>query len=422
LGGARGCGPAAPAPDAATAIDGGPDAPAPDRLTLAIDGPSFAFARQSTCYGAVHSGGDEAVVSIVWADGTTEVLAAGVDEACHTYPYPGPLVMGMSVDARGMHAEATMLVHVVFEPAVRRPTWSSSIAYDPALDQVWVVEPDADLVTVIDAVTRTLVTRVEVGDRPRTVAISEGTAVVVCEGDGTARLIDTSTRAQRTVELGRGSGPYGVIADPRGGDAWVTLEASGELARISLGSGAVLGRAAIGRDPRGLSMRDDGTISITRWRSTQDAAAVVVVDASDPGSPSVVGDVLLPRDVGLDSDTDSDGVLSFVSAIAPSPDGGRVVVGGLKANTVAGTYRSDHPLSSQTTARAATAEILLGELGTLGTDSFRHPFDDLDAISAAVFSPMGERMFVAMPGAEVVIVVDAFSFDSAGFLDRSETS
>ncbi len=131
----------------------------------------------------------------------------------------------------------------------------------------------------------------------------------------------------------------------------------------------------------------------------------------------MVGEVLLPRDVGLDSDTDSDGVLSFVSAIAPSPDAGRVVVGGLKANTVAGTFRSDDPLTTQTTARAATAEILLGTLGTLGTDSFRHPFDDLDSISALVFTPMGERMFVAMPGAEVVIVVDAFSFDSAGSID-----
>ncbi len=415
------CGPSAVSPnqDAATApTDAGRDAPL-GRLTLAIEGPSFAFARQSTCFRAVHDGGPDARVSVVWADGTTEDLALGVIEACHTYPYPGPVVMGMSVDARGMHADATLLVRVVFEPAVTRPTASSSIAYDAALDRVWAVEPDADLVTVIDAATRTLVARIPVGDRPRTVAIADGVAIVACQGDGSFHLIGTGDGAHRTIALDAGAAPFGVAADPRGGHAWATLQASGELALIDLASGTVSTRLAIGRDPRGISVRADGTISITRWRSTQDAATVVVVDAHDLSSPTMVGEVLLPRDEGLDSDTDSDGVLSFVSAIAPSPDGGRVVVGGLKANTVAGTYRSDHPLSSQTTARGATAEILLGDLGTLGTDSFRHPFDDLDAVSAAVFSPMGERIFVAMPGAEVVIAVDAFSFDSAGSIDQT---
>jgi YVTN family beta-propeller protein len=411
------CGPATTPTDAAVTSDAGVDSAPPDRLTLAIEGPDFAFATESACFHAAHGGGADAVVHVVWADGTLEDLAPGVSDACHVYPYPGPLVMGMSVDARGMHADATRLVHVVFEPAALRPTASSSIAYDAARDRVWAVEPDADLVTVIDATTRALVTRIAVGDRPRTVAIAEGFAVVACQGDGTVHVLGTTDDTHRTITLGAGSGPYGVAADPRGTRAWATLQASGELVSIDLASAAIGARLPVGRDPRGLSVRADGSIAITRWRATQDAAAVALVDAHDPSAPVLVGDVLLPRDVGLDSDTDNDGVLSFVSAIAPSPDGGRVVVGGLKANTVAGTYRSDHPLSSQTTARGATAEILLGALGTLGTDSFRHPFDDLDSIAAAVFSPMGERMFVAMPGAEVVIVVDAFSFDSAGSID-----
>ncbi len=103
------CGPPPLAPDAS--IDSGRDAPT-TRLTLAIEGPDFAFVRTSACYRAVHEGGPGAVVSIVWADGTTEELAPGVSEACHSYAFPGPVVMGMSVDARGMRAEATRLVHV----------------------------------------------------------------------------------------------------------------------------------------------------------------------------------------------------------------------------------------------------------------------------------------------------------------------
>jgi cytochrome c peroxidase len=408
------CSPASPPLDASTL-----DAPSPPRVTLSIEAPDFAFVAQSTCFHALHDGGADAIVSVVWADGTHEDLAPGVTDACHTYAIPGPLVMGMSVDARGMHAEATHLVQVVFEPALRRPTQSSSIAYDAALDRVWAVEPDADTVTIVDAVSRTLALRVAVGDRPRTVAIAGDVAIVACQGDGTVHLLGTRDASHRTVALGAGAGPYGVVADPRGSVAWATLGASGELVEIDLAAATVVARLDVGRDPRGLAMRDDGTITITRWRSTQESASVAIVDAHDAASPVLVGDVLLPREVGLDSDMDNDGVLSFVSAIAPAPDGGRIIVAGLKANTVAGTYRSDHPLTSQTTARAALAEILLSSTGALGTDSFRHPFDDLDSVSALVFSPMGERLFVAMPGAEAVIVVDAFSFDSAGSIDET---
>ena len=50
-------------------------------------------------------------------------------------------------------------------------------------------------------------------------------------------------------------------------------------------------------------------------------------------------------------------------------------------------------------AITALAEISLGAPGSPGTDTFRHRFDDLDHASAAVFSPMGETVYVAMDAA-----------------------
>jgi DNA-binding beta-propeller fold protein YncE/cytochrome c peroxidase len=399
----------APSPDA------GADASDP-ALAVAIDGPEYAFAGVPSCWRALHTGGAATRVSVTWGDGVSEDLAPGAIEACHAYRFPGPLIMAMAVANAGMRAEATRLVRVVLEPDALRPVQSSTIAYDAARDRVWVVEPDADAVTAIDAVARTRLRTIGIGDRPRTVAVAGDAIFVACQGDGTIHEIDAETLAPRTpIALGAGSQPYGVVADPRGEVAWVTLMGSGELARID--AARTVERIAIGPDPRAIAAIADGTIVVTRWRSTQIAAAVVVIDARDRAAPVVVGDTLLPRQEGLDSDTDNSGVLSFLGTAAPSPDGGRVIVPALKANVVSGTFRGSLPLTSQTTARAALAEVSLDGPGTAGVDTYRRSFDDLDYASAAVFSPMGDRLFVAMQGAEVVIAVDAFSFDSAGSID-----
>lgn len=407
-----GCGPTAPAPDAS--IDAGPP-----RLALTIDGPDFTFVGEEACWTARHEGGPDAIVEVVWADGTLQTLDVGVSTACHTYAVPGPLVLGMSVEARGMHADATRLVHVVFEPSARRPTSSSTVAYDAATGTVWTVEPDADVAVAIDGANGESRERVAVGDGPRTVAVAGARTLVACQHDGTLHVLGPADE-HVTVDFGAGAGLFAVLVDPRDPSrAWVTLQATGELARVDLEpTPSIGGRWSVGRDPRAIAMRDDGMIVLTRWRSTLEAASIVVIDASDPSAPSVLPDLLLPRETGRDSDTDSDGVLSFLGSIVIAPDGGRAVLGALKANTVAGLSRTGLPLTTQTTARGAIAEIFLGAgAGEPAEDSIRTPLDDNDYVSSLVFSPMGETIYLTVEGSEVVLARDSFSFDTIGSID-----
>jgi len=271
---------------------------------------------------------------------------------------------------RGVAGSNTTCTSLVASP---RPTASSTIVYDGERDRVWVVEPDADVVTVIDAIARTRLGTIAVGDRPRTVAIAGDRALVACQGEDGVRVIDATTLAPLgTIGLGAGSGPFGVIADPRGSGAWVTLGARGELASIDPLTLEVRARIAVGQDPRAIAMRSDGTISITRWRSGLDAARVYAIDGRDPAAPIAVGATLLPRDETRDTDTDNKGVLNFLSTLAPSPDGGRVIATALKANVVSGTFRTGEPLTGQTTARAALAEVALDGPSAIGRDTFRH--------------------------------------------------
>ena len=392
--------------------DAGSDAPVSGGLS--IEGPSFAFVGEETCWRAAPNIAPDAVLTVIWGDGERSTLSAGVSEACHSYAFPGPLVMGMT-SVRGAREEsATLLVHVVFPPREVPVTRSSSIAVDG--DSVWAVEPDADLVVELDATTGDLRRRVDVGDRPRSLAIAGDEVFIACEGDGTIHVLGPSD-GHTILELGAGSGPFGVVVDPRGEHVFVSLLRSGALVSVALDGLLERARIEVGPDPRALAMRDDGLLVVTRWRAENDAASLMMVDASDPNAPVLSDTTRLSREEGRDSDTDNDGVLSFLDALAFAPDGGRVLVGGLKANIVTGLFRTGLPLTAQTTARGALAEIMLGDLGEPGLDSFRRPLDDLDAISALAFSPMGEQVYLAVPGAEVVIVLDAFSLDTVGSID-----
>ncbi|MCZ7686541.1 MAG: cytochrome-c peroxidase [Sandaracinaceae bacterium] len=221
-------------------------------------------------------------------------------------------------------------------------------------------------------------------------------------------LVDASAYSPlRVVALGAGTEPYGVIADPNGLGFVVSLRGSGEIAMLEP-TGELGARTPIGPEPRGLAMNARGHLLATRWRSSNEGASVYALSALVPaafdGPPSTV---TLGPDVGLDSDTDNDGVLSFLDQIVLAPDGERAVIPALKANVVAGLFRSGAPLTSQTTARAVLGEVSIDRDGA-ARESFRHSFDDLDAASAAVFSPWGDLVYVAMRGAQAVVIADAF--------------
>jgi len=377
--------------------------------SAAIAGPRFAFAGEERCW-SVEAAPD---AEVTWSFGAG-VTAAGA-EGCHTFERVGGRTIGVTVvDARGRRAEGTLGVSVVFRPSDPRPTGSATIAYEAARDRVWVVNPDADTVAVLVTEPTERALLVDVGDHPRALAIGDDTVAVACQGDGALHLVDAATGAVRAV-VPTGAETWSVTADPRGG-AFLAASRYGTITAVSPG-GDVLGSVQVDAEPRGLAMSADGTLLVTRWRSDEAGAYVQTVDARDP-SAMVAGPVTtLPRQEGLDADTNNSGVLSFLGQAVPSPDGRRVILPALKANVVTGLHRTGEPLTSQTTARAALGEVLLRGPGEAASDSFRHAFDDLDFAAAAVFSPMGDRLFVAMQGAQTISIVDAFDFFNVASID-----
>ena len=359
-----------------------------------LDGPGVVFVGEEACY---RTGlGDMA--RFTWGDETRDDVDG--NEACHTWTFPGTFLVSVQAGGR----DASRVVRVVPRPAEVAPVASSPLIV--VEDRAWIASADADEVVQVDLSTMTPM-HFAACDRPRTVAFSNGVLAAACE-DGTLARWDASTLERLAdVELGAGTLPFGVVGTA---DAFfVTLRASGELVRVE--STEVTARLAVGFDARAITLNGEGRALITRWRSDGEGARVVQVDTV---AMEVLDTIRLPREEGLDSDTNNSGVPSFLDAIAFTPDGERALVPALKANVVAGTFRSERALTSQTTARAILSELLPTTDAGDYVESFRFAFDDLDYASAVVATPLGDRIFVAILGAQRVVALEPFNFDVVG--------
>lgn len=377
------------ATDAADAADATVDAPV-DTRPGDLDGPGLVFVGEEACY---RTGLAMDMARFTWGDGTRDDVSG--NEACHTWTFPGTFLVSVQADA----LDASRVVRVVPRPADVAPVASSPlVVHDGA---AWIASADSNSVVVVGLATNTPI-YLDACERPRTVAVTEGVAAAACE-DGVLARWDTTTR-ERLDDIDLGTSAFGVVG--REGRFYVTLLRAGELVRVD----DDITRLPVGSDPRAITINGEGIALITRWRSDREGGRIVRVDTN---TMTLLDTTVLPREEGLDADTNNDGVPSFLEAIAFTPDGERALIASLKANVVAGTFRSSRELTSQTTARAILTEVLPTDDGSY-EESFRFAFDDLDFASAFVTTPIGDRVFVAIMGSQRVVALEPFNFDVVG--------
>ncbi len=384
------------------------------QLVARIEAATYGFIGVETCVTVLHNGGPSARVTWTWEPEI--VPEVGTDRSCHTVMRVGANRVFVRVESLGMRAEADAQIRFVPRPTTPAPTQSSSIAYDPVRNEVWVVTPDANSVAVMRARPLERLAEIAVGDHPRTLAVMGDTVAVACQRDGSLHLIDATRRTERgVVNFAPGSGPYGVAADPRGGRFIVTLQDAGQLAVVDSAAASVLATLDLGFDVRAIAVNAVGLAIVTRWRSDTAGGRLITVDLGDAVRPVRRDNIGLRVDVGIDSDTDNSGVPNFLNSVAFSPDGFRAVTGGVKSNISSGTYRNGTSLTNQTTVRGVLSHLfLMPGPGMPPEEGARFPLNDHDYVSSIVFSPEGARFFITVQGSELVMARDAFTFGIQG--------
>lgn len=359
-----------------------------------------------------------------FGDGTAQTAYSSSSTISHTFASPGRYtIVVTATDDTGVVVTSTFFQAVHAPLTTRKPTISSSIILEDrtaANDRVWLVNPDTDSVTVIDAVTRAKLAEASVGIAPRSLALApDGRVWVTNAESATITILNGTTYAvAATVTLPRGSRPFGIAFDPNGTAAYVALEGSGRLLKLNPTTGAQTATLNAGQNARHVSVSADGArVYVSRFitpsltgentatiTTTNRGGEVLVVTAS---TLALERTIMLQHSEHEDSPTSARGIPNYLGATAISPDGLSAWVPSKQDNIKRGGLRDGSGLNHDQSLRAIASRINL----TTQAEDYpgRVDFDNAGMPSAAVFDPWGIYIFVALESSRAIAVIDAWN-------------
>ena len=336
---------------------------------------------------------------------------------------PGPIAAAPGPAA----APCTPLPDSPASAATRAPVSSSSIVHEKrdGSGRVWVVNQDNDSVSVIDVNSLVRIAEIAVGSNPRALAIAnDGCVWVVNHQSADISVIDpVSLSVAKTIALPRASQPFGIVVSPLDGAPWLAFASLARVARLDRTSGAITASIAVGANPRHLSMPASGRqLLVSRFISPPlpgeasatpqsqsnglDHGGELVV--ADPVSLAITKTIVLKVSDRSDSSLRARGIPNYLGAAAIAPDGLSAWVPSKQDNVMRGVLRDGLPLDFQSTVRAISSRVVLGE--TLAEDSYlRVDHDNSGLATAAVFDPSGSYLFVALETSRQVALVEPSS-------------
>jgi YVTN family beta-propeller protein len=348
-----------------------------------------------------------ATVSFNLGDGRTKAAGAGRTTVEHRYREPGHYTV-IATASNGTETTTCSAVQTAYAPLTeRRPTSAGTILHDGARNLVWVVNPDNDSVSAIDPVTFTRKLETRVGRNPRTLSQApDGTIWVANQDDGTLSVVDgVLGTVVTTIPLGPGTMPYGVVFDPDGATAYVTLQATGQLVRLDPISRTVLGHVQLEGQVRGVAVDGQSRrVLVTRFISPEREGQVFAVRAGDCARVRTID---LAIDPGPDSEASGRGLPNYLTSITITPDGKRAYVASKKDNVQRGLARDGQRLTFETMVRTIVSQIdLRHDREDLRA---RKDLNDRDMAQAVAFSRYGDYAMVAVQGSNEVQILDAYS-------------
>jgi hypothetical protein len=359
--------------------------------------------------------GEDLTYSFDFGDGTQSAWSASAS-AAHSFSAPGRYVVTAFVDD-GYNISTRTFVQIVHRPLTANPpTKSTQVAYDTSLNKVWIVNPDIDTVTRIDANTRVRDFEITVGTKPSAVAIRPAGAEVwvLCRDTGDIRVLNSSTGAAiATINLGRGYAPMGLAFAPNGSAAFVACEGAEALLKVSPVTRTVTASLDMGAPPRAVAVSADSLrVFVTRFLSPDTQGQVWEVDpATMLLAPITTTRPANPFPLGIDTTADSEnggrGLPNYLLDAGVSPDGRRLWLTAKKDNIQRGTGpgHSGGALDADNTVRSILCQIDLG--GSAEVRVVRKDVDDQGLPAAVCFSPVGDLIFVAYITNNEVLAFDA---------------
>ena len=355
-----------------------------------------------------------------FGDGSASTGFSANAAASHLYAEPGVYLLTLEMrNQQGVVTRHSRLQAVAAVPSARQPASSTAMIYRSG-NRLWTVNPDNDSVSVIDTASRTRLAEISVGTSPRSLAAApDGQVWVVNKTSSSLTVVNPANLAvERQINLPRAAQPHGIVFAPDGSNAYITLEATGELLKLDPASGAIRARLALGQHVRHLAISADAArVLVARFitpplpgestlqvNTAGGGAEVLVVNTA---SMTLENTIRLAHSDLPDNSVQGSGLPNYLGAPVISPDGTTAWVPSKQDNIARGVARNGQALDFQNTVRAITSRInLLNQQESLAG---RVDHDNASVASAAAYHTSGAYLFVALETSREVAVINAFS-------------
>ncbi len=353
-------------------------------------------------------------------DGATWTAWSTTNSASSTFATEGrPIVLVQVRDSSGEVLNESITLLVATPPATAlRPTQSNTLAAgnDPAGRRVWVVNPDADTVSVLNAETGAKVAEYVVGKNPRSVARdASGRYWVTCHGADEIVVLNNDGTVHSRINTPFGSAPFGVAASPDGSVMYVSLYGTGLIHRYVATNAAAYGGATPSATPvastdplptaRAIAISPDGSrVFVTRFLSPELTGEVAEFNG---GTLARTRTIALAYASTSDGGDRAAGVPNYLAGIAISPDGKRAAVVSKQDNVMRGPLFGVSDLTFETTVRSVISFLNLETHAEIRNS--RRDLDNSDSPSAVTYSPFGDMLLVAVQGNNTVVGIDVLN-------------
>lgn len=340
-----------------------------------------------------------------WTDWSTDNFAS------FAYAAAGrPRVLVQVRDANGNLVTGSLNLLVLAPPAPGpRPTQSAplTVGDDPAGRRVWMVNPDANTVAVLDASSGAKLAEHPVGQNPRSVARdAAGRYWITCQASDEISVLNPDGTLFANLTVPYGSGPFGAAPSPDGTQMFVSLYGSGQLRRYTTANvfqPPVV--QSIFPTARALAVSANGQrVFVARFLSTE-LEAEIDEYAGQSNDLAFVRPFRLASSNTVDGGDRASGVPNYLASLAISPDGTRAAVVSKQDNIQRGPGFGVANLTHETTVRAVVS--LLDLVNNTELPNARRDFDNSDSPSFVAYTPLGDTLLVTLQGNNRVVGIDA---------------
>jgi len=339
--------------------------------------------------------------SVVWTS-SNENIATVDSNGRITAVSEGFATITVTTNDGGFEDQAEVTVS---RAEIPRPTQSSPLLVDTNTRRVWVVNPDNNSVSVLNSDTLELLGEFAVADDPISIAKdAQANIWVTCRDTGVIEVLNSQGNTINTINLGRGSQPYGVVNDPEGEFLYVSLFASNKVLKIDAENQTITDELTVFSRPRAMAISSDGSyLFVTQFITENNQGRIAKIDLQSFGLAS---NVIVEADTfSANTSLEAKGIANYLGGVAIQPNTDKAWFTAKKDNTLSGAFRSGENLNFATTVRAMVSTFSMESAEENVIE--RVDIDNHNLPTAITLSPDGRYVFVTMLTNNRIVVLDA---------------